>query len=99
MRRVFPEESGRVDYCGSASEVAEGAHAILLVTECDEFGSPDWAKLREAMEVPVVVDGRNFLDAASLREAGFEYFSVGRGEATVSARSDGLELLRNASLL
>jgi UDPglucose 6-dehydrogenase len=79
MREVFPEEPGRVEYCcGSASEVAQGAHAILLVTEWDEFRSVDWAKVREAMALPLVVDGRNFLDPAAMREAGFEYFSVGR---------------------
>jgi len=54
MQAVFPEEPGRVEYCGSAFEVAQRAHAILLVTEWDEFRSLDWAKLREAMEVPVV---------------------------------------------
>jgi len=78
MRQVFPEEPGRVEYCGSASEVAQGAHAVLLVTEWDEFRSLDWATLREAMEVPVVVDGRNFLDPTAMLEAGFEYFSMGR---------------------
>jgi UDPglucose 6-dehydrogenase len=78
MRKVFPEERGRIEYCRSASEVAQGAHAILLVTEWDEFRRLDWAKLRQSMEVPVVVDGRNFLDPSILHEAGFEYFSMGR---------------------
>lgn len=78
MRRVFPEEAGRVDYCRSASEVARGAHAILLVTEWDEFRRLDWAKLRRSMEVPVLLDGRNFLDPSAIQAAGFEYFSMGR---------------------
>ena len=78
MRSIFPEEPGRVEYCRSASEVARGAHAILLVTEWDEFRKLDWAKLRPRMEVPVVVDGRNLLDPAAMHAAGFEYFSMGR---------------------
>jgi UDPglucose 6-dehydrogenase len=78
MRAVFPEEPGRVEYCRSASEVAKAAHAILLVTEWDEFRCVDWVGVREVMELPLVVDGRNFLDPAAMREAGFEYFSVGR---------------------
>jgi UDPglucose 6-dehydrogenase len=78
MRAVFPEQQGRVEYCRSASEVAQAAHAILLVTEWDEFRSVDWAEVRGAMELPLVVDGRNFLDPAAMREAGFEYLSVGR---------------------
>jgi UDPglucose 6-dehydrogenase len=78
MQAVFPEEPDRVEYCRSATQVAKRAHAMLLVTEWDEFRSVDWAKVREAMEVPLVLDGRNFLDPAAMREAGFEYFSVGR---------------------
>jgi UDPglucose 6-dehydrogenase len=79
MRKVFPEEPGRIDYCRSAAEVARGAHALLLVTEWDEFRKLDWVKLRQSMEVPVLVDGRNLLDPARMQEAGFEYFSMGRG--------------------
>ena len=78
MRKVFPEEPGRVDYCRSASEVARGTHAILLVTEWEEFRRLDWAKLRQSMEVPVLLDGRNFLDPSLIQSAGFEYFSMGR---------------------
>jgi len=79
MREVFPEERGRVEYCRSAPEVARAAHGVLLVTEWDEFRKLDWTKLRQSMEVPVLVDGRNLLDPAAMREAGFEYFSMGRG--------------------
>jgi len=76
---VFPEEPGRVDYCRSAYEAAAGAHAALLVTEWDEFRKLNWTKFREAMEVPVLVDGRNLLNPAQMRDAGFEYFAMGRG--------------------
>jgi UDPglucose 6-dehydrogenase len=90
MRRLFPEERGRVEYCHSASEVAHGAHAVLLVTEWDEFRKLDWAKLRTQMEVPVVVDGRNLLDPSAMQEAGFEYFSIGRqSRQPVSVRAAG----------
>ncbi|HEY6290839.1 MAG TPA: UDP-glucose/GDP-mannose dehydrogenase family protein [Terriglobia bacterium] len=77
-RQVFPETPGRVDYCRSAYEAARGAHAVLVVTEWDEFCKLDWTKLRKAMEVPVLVDGRNLLDPAAMQAAGFEYFSMGR---------------------
>jgi len=78
-QQVFPEAPGRVDYCRSAYEAARGAHALLLVTEWDEFRKLNWNKIRDAMEVPVVVDGRNLLDPAAMHEAGFEYSSMGRG--------------------
>jgi UDPglucose 6-dehydrogenase len=80
-RTMFPEEPGRVDYCNSAYEAARGSHAALLVTEWDEFRKLDWVKFRQAMEVPVFVDGRNLLDPAGMRDAGFEYFAMGRGSS------------------
>ncbi len=89
---LFPESPGRVDYCRSAYEAARGAHAALIVTEWDEFRKLNWIKFREAMEVPVLVDGRNLLDPVQLHETGFEYFAMGRGnrrqvEETARTRS------------
>jgi UDPglucose 6-dehydrogenase len=78
-RQMYPEEPGRVEYCNSAYEAAQGAQALLLVTEWDEFRNLDWNSIRQAMEVPVVVDGRNLLDPEAMRAAGFEYSSMGRG--------------------
>ncbi|HXJ93728.1 MAG TPA: UDP-glucose/GDP-mannose dehydrogenase family protein [Terriglobia bacterium] len=82
---VFPEIPGRVDYCRSAYEAARGAHAALITTEWDEFRKLNWTKFREAMEVPVLVDGRNLLDPAEMRDAGFEYLAMGRGSRQQSA--------------
>jgi UDPglucose 6-dehydrogenase len=78
-QRELPEEPGRVDYCRSAYEAASGAHAALVVTEWDEFRKLNWTKFREAMEVPVLVDGRNLLNPTQMRDLGFEYFAMGRG--------------------
>lgn len=91
-RQVFPEAPSRVDYCRSAYEAARGAHAVLVVTEWDEFRKLNWAKVRETMEVPVLIDGRNLLDPAAMREAGFEYFAMGRGArqpAALAVKSGG----------
>ena len=78
MQQRFPEEAGRVRYCSSAYESARGAHALLLLTEWEEFQDLDLARLRSQMEVPILVDGRNLYDPAQARAAGFEYFSIGR---------------------
>ncbi|HUI40781.1 MAG TPA: UDP-glucose/GDP-mannose dehydrogenase family protein [Terriglobia bacterium] len=78
-QQVFPESTGQVEYCRSAYEASRGAHALVLVTEWEEFRNLNWKKVREAMEVPVVVDGRNLLDPVEMDEAGFEYSSMGRG--------------------
>ena len=86
-QQVYPEAQGRVDYCRSAYEAARGAHAVLITTEWEEFRKLNWKKMRESMEVPVLVDGRNILDPVAMREAGFEYFGMGRGgrQATLTA--------------
>jgi UDPglucose 6-dehydrogenase len=61
---------------------AEGADALLLVTEWNEFRQPDWARLARVMKTPVVFDGRNVWDPAKARAAGFTYYGVGRSGAT-----------------
>ena len=58
---------------------------MLLITEWEEFRHLEWAKLQQAMEVPVLIDGRNFLDPEELRRAGFEYQGMGRGGSAIEA--------------
>jgi len=67
-----------VDFKASALEAGEGADAIVLVTEWPEFGELDLGELAAAMRGTLVVDGRNFLDAAKVRDAGLFYEGVGR---------------------
>ncbi|GAO01382.1 UDP-glucose/GDP-mannose dehydrogenase family protein [Anaeromyxobacter sp. PSR-1] len=57
---------------------AEGADALLLVTEWNEFRQPDLGRLKQLMAQPVLFDGRNVWDAAKVRAAGFTYYGVGR---------------------
>ena len=70
-----------VRYSTSASDAVEGAHALVLMTEWSEFRNPDLSALREAMETPVVFDGRNVYDPEAMRDAGFVYEGIGRGRA------------------
>jgi UDPglucose 6-dehydrogenase len=63
---------------GSAAEALAGADAGVLVTEWPEFAELDWAEVKQRMRVPLIVDGRNFLDREALIEAGFTYEGIGR---------------------
>ena len=76
-QRVFPASTERLTYCSSAYEAARGAQALLLLTEWEEFRQLDLLRVRELMEVPVLVDGRNLFDPDAVRKAGFEYVSHG----------------------
>jgi UDPglucose 6-dehydrogenase len=62
----------------SAEEALEGADAGILVTEWPEFAELDWATIASRMANPLIIDGRNFLDPATLRAAGFTYEGIGR---------------------
>jgi UDPglucose 6-dehydrogenase len=63
----------------SALEALDGADAAVLVTEWPEFAELDWAgEVKRRMRVPLIVDGRNFLDRESLVAAGFTYEGIGR---------------------
>ncbi|MBZ5719913.1 MAG: UDP-glucose/GDP-mannose dehydrogenase family protein [Acidobacteriia bacterium] len=80
-RSVFPEQAGRVTYCESAYDAARGTHAVLVLTEWDEFRKLDLKRLHDAMEVPIMLDGRNLYDPSVAREHGFEYACMGRPTA------------------
>ena len=69
---------GGATIAGSALEALAGADGAVLVTEWPEFAELDWAGLRDKMRVPLIVDGRNFLDREALVEAGFSYEGIGR---------------------
>ena len=71
-----------ITFCSNPYEAAEGADAIVIVTEWEEFRQVDWDRLRSAVERPLVVDGRNMLDATEMVRHGFHYISVGRPPMT-----------------
>jgi UDPglucose 6-dehydrogenase len=67
-----------VEEVGTVEEAVAGADAVVLVTEWPELAEVDWAALRPTLAHGLFVDGRNFLDPAAMREAGYEYEGVGR---------------------
>jgi UDPglucose 6-dehydrogenase len=76
-RRIYANEP-RVAYADSPLAAADGADALVIVTEWKEFRSPDLDSLRTRLKQPVIFDGRNLYDPDLVRAARFEYFSVGR---------------------
>ncbi|MBC8040871.1 MAG: UDP-glucose 6-dehydrogenase [Opitutaceae bacterium] len=69
----------RLTVATSAYEAAQGAHAIAIVTEWDEFKKLDYAKILAGMQKPAFLfDGRNIVDLAKLRELGFRAHGIGR---------------------
>lgn len=63
--------------CDSLYQAAEGADAILVLTEWDEFRNADWERLLSLVSRPIVFDGRNCLSVNRIRSEGFQYVGVG----------------------
>lgn len=76
-QRVLGELPG-LGYARSASQALEGADALVIVTEWKEFRSPDFERMKSLARQAVIFDGRNILDPAAARDAGFEYTGIGR---------------------
>ena len=92
MRARMGERPG-LTLVADPMEAAQGADALVVVTEWRQFRSPDFAGLRKALRTPVIVDGRNLYDPALVRQLGFEHVAVGRG-----AHPAGLPALDGAPL-
>src|SRR5438105_3027867 len=71
---IFPQ----VQFCRGPHDVARDADALLLLTEWPEFRQLDWTRIYELMSRPLILDGRNLLDPATMMDIGFEYHSFGR---------------------
>ncbi len=74
-QRVFGE---RIQFCERPYDVLDGADALFVVTEWNEFRHPDFEKLKQRLKSPVIFDGRNVYAPQRMRELGFTYFGIGR---------------------
>lgn len=82
--QAMPEAQWRLsavtnlEYCDNEYSVAEGADALIILTEWNQFRSLDLDKIKASMSIPRLFDFRNIYDPATVRNQGFEYYSVGR---------------------
>jgi UDPglucose 6-dehydrogenase len=67
-----------LSFVASPAAALEGADALVVVTEWQEFRSPDFDAIRRMLREPLVFDGRNLYDPATVRAAGLEYYAIGR---------------------
>lgn len=80
-----------VRFCSTSEQVAEHADALIIATEWDQFKKLDWTLMKNLMARPLILDGRNLLDAEAMLALGFEYHGVGR---EVERRSSVLSFSR-----
>jgi len=80
---VAMESAGRivgdaVEFAPGNYECLEGADALIIVTEWNEFRHPDFEKIKQMLKEPIIFDGRNLYNPARMAERGFIYYSIGR---------------------
>jgi UDPglucose 6-dehydrogenase len=66
--------------CKTSPEALQGADALAIVTEWQEFRSPDFDHIKGTLHSPVIFDGRNLYDPEHMTQAGFSYYAIGRGK-------------------
>jgi UDPglucose 6-dehydrogenase len=84
-RRIFGARPD-LELCDSMEAALAGADALAIVTEWQEFRSPDFDGIRAALRTPVMFDGRNLYDPSLMQRFGFTYFAVGRGASLAGQR-------------
>ena len=77
-RRLYPEEK-KLKICSSSNETLEGSSALIVVTEWNEFRSPDFDAIKKRLNEALILDGRNLYDPLFLKNLGFTYYGIGRG--------------------
>ena len=78
IANVRKEIGKKVKYAASQYEAAEGADALMIMTEWPEFRTPDFDKLGSVLKNKVIFDGRNLYELKDMAHLGFDYHSIGR---------------------
>lgn len=78
MDRVKETIGDKIKYADSRYDALDGADFLMICTEWNEFRTPDFDKMRELLNAPVVFDGRNLYDLNNMQERNFKYYSIGR---------------------
>jgi UDPglucose 6-dehydrogenase len=76
-RRIL-QDNPLVEICEDQYETLQGAEALAVVTEWNQFRNPEFARIRKALGAPILFDGRNLYSPALMAAEGFAYFCVGR---------------------
>ena len=78
--RIYPDQDG-LELCDTANSALEGSDALVIITEWQEFRSPDLDHVKNTLVDPVIFDGRNLYDPSILQTMGITYYGIGRGNA------------------
>ncbi len=78
MPNVQNKLGNQIDFAASMYKALDGADALVICTEWSIFRTPDFDKIKQALNNPVIFDGRNLYETQDLKDLGFTYYSIGR---------------------
>jgi UDPglucose 6-dehydrogenase len=76
--RIYPDQSN-LELCDTAYDATDGADALVIITEWQEFRSPDFGRLKDSLVDSVIFDGRNLYEPEIVERLGLQYYAIGRG--------------------
>ena len=76
--RLYPDQDG-LELCDTAYGALDGADALVIITEWQEFRSPDFDMIKDKLADALVVDGRNLYEPKTVERHGLKYYAIGRG--------------------
>ncbi len=76
--RIYPDQKG-LELCDTAYGALDGCDALVIITEWQEFRSPDFSEFKEKLADAVVFDGRNLYEPETVENLGIQYYAIGRG--------------------
>ena len=79
-QRIYGSRDG-LSLMGTKESALNGADALVICTEWSQFRAPDFDLIAKTLTHKVIIDGRNLYDPALLKERGFAYYGIGRGES------------------
>lgn len=78
LHHLRQEYATKIEYFTDAYAAVQGADALIICTEWNEFRSPDFDRLKASLKQPIIFDGRNLYGCDQMRSRGFTYYSIGR---------------------
>lgn len=79
-RRIYGERDD-LELCDSKEAALEGADALVVCTEWKTFRAPDFDTIRSSLSSPIIFDGRNMYEPSEMKDLGFSYYGIGRGQS------------------
>jgi UDPglucose 6-dehydrogenase len=80
-QRIYGERADHLTLVDSSMDALRGADALAIVTEWQEFRSPDFEAIKAELAHPVIFDGRNLYDPSFVKRFGLKYYAIGRGDS------------------